>query len=333
MKVLLLASVAWLVPFFAPALVPADGLKRERLPADVDLVVHFDMEGFKATQLWKSIADGPQGAELREGLEGMDEFKQRFGIDPFSDLRAVTLYKTKADEEPTVVLFSTTAAIDGALAKFQTEPGYQRLTDSGIELHTWSEGGGDAVFAYVHAAGNEERVVVLADQRESVLRAARVLRNEEPNHARDGALLRVEPARGSFLYLAASEIPHLDEFTPASQVFGLAQGIQVDLGEAGGFLRGHMGLTTASPEDALNISNVVNGLISLSRLAADRVGEAMELLTGLRLNTRGSEVTLDFEYGVDRLLEVLRSLDGHDGDDEGEADEARPQLRIEKKIK
>ena len=332
MKFLLLASFAWLVSSFAPA----DELKRERLPADVDFVVHFDMEGFKQTQLWKSLSDGPQGAELREGLEDMHEFKEHFGIDPFTEVRAVTLFKTKTEEEPTVVLFSTSPEIDGALTRFQKEAGYQRITESGIELHTWSEGDGDTVFAYVHTAASQERVVVLAGNRASALRAARVLRNEEPSHARDGSLLRVAPAPGSFLYLASAEIPHVAEFTPASQVFGLAQGIQVDLGEAGGFLRGHMGVTTGSPEDALNISNVANGLISLARLASDEVGEAMELLTGLRLNTRGSEVTVDFEFGIERLMEILRSLEdsGDDvGDDDGDADEGRSEVRIHHRIK
>jgi hypothetical protein len=183
------------------------------------------------------------------------------------------------------------------------------------------------MFAYVHASGNE-RVVVLASQKESALRAARVLRGQDVSHASSGALLTLAPEKGSFLYVAAAEIPHLDEFTPASQVFGLAQGIQLDLGEAGGFLRGHMGVTTRSVEDATNISNVLNGLVSLARLAGSEAGEALELLNGLRMSTRGSEVSLDFEYEVQRLLELLQSLDDEDDGDE-EAEEAVEE-RVEK---
>lgn len=310
MKTLLLAGIAWLPVLPAPA----DELKRERLPADVDLVVHFDIEGLKQTELWRRISESAEGQELRAGLSDLEELHTRFGIDPLNDVRAVTLFKVEKEEDPTVVLFSTTARIDEALQRFQAVSGYARVVADGIELHTWSEGGaGEKAFAYVHAGAAQERVVVLASNETSALHAARVLRGQEPSHAANPALLTLAPTRGSFLYLAAKSLPHIED-TPASQVFGLAQGIQLDLGEAGGFLRAHMGVTTASPQNALDISNVANGLISIARLAGGEMGELMEVLTGLRMNTRGSEVQVDFEFEVARLMEILETLQEDDHD-------------------
>lgn len=332
MNSLLLAGAAWLATFAAPSS-NSDQLRRERLPADVDFVVHFDMEGFRQTQLWRHIESQIGDPEFSSDFDDLHELKSRFGIDPFVDVRAVTLFKVKGEEDPTVVLFSTTPKVDEALRNFQRESGYARIMEGGIELHTWREhyaSNGDddeSAYAYLHSGANLERVVVLSSNKTSALRAARVLRGEEASHARSGALLTIAPAPGSFMYMAAAQIPHLDEFTPASHVLGLAQGIQVDLGEAGGFLRGHMGVVTGSPEDALNISNVVNGLISLIRLAGAEAGEALELLTGLRLNTRGSEVMVDFEFGVGRLLEIIASLDQGDGD-EGDGDEEHDEVEV-----
>jgi hypothetical protein len=309
MNQILLASLSWL----AASLHPTDELKRERLPADVDFVVHIDVEGFKATQLWKQFSEKSQ--DLHFDIDELDEVRDELGIDPLTDVRAVTLYKIESEEDPTVVLFSSTPKIDEALAKHQKEHSYRKIISSGIELHTWGEGDStdddDRMFAYVHPAG-DERIVVVASSEQSAVHAARVLRGEDPSHASAGTLLTLAPAKGSFLYVAATEIPHLNELKPASQVFGLAQGIQVDLGEAGGFLRAHMGVTTASAEDAINISNVINGLVSLARLAGNEVGELLELLTGIRLNTRGSEVLFDYEFAVDRLVEILETL--HDED-------------------
>jgi hypothetical protein len=319
-KALLLVALFPLAPLFAPGRA-SDGVRRERLPADVDMVLHLDLEAFKATELWQRVSQRiEEHDELELELEELAEIEERFGIDPLTDVRALTLFKVEKEEDPTVVLFSTSEKVDEALRRFQKEPGYARVIESGIEFHTWREGDGgdDTAFAYVHAAGSSERVVALASGLASALRAARVLRGDDPSHAVSGTLLTLAPAKGSFLYLAAAEIPHLDEITPASQVIGLAQGIQLDLGEAGGFLRGHMGLTTGSPEDAFNIANVINGLVSLARLAGQELGEALELLTGLRINTHRSEVTLDFEYDVARLFEILESVGGFrmDGGDE-----------------
>jgi len=317
MNQLLLASLGWLATFAHPS----DELKRERLPADVDFVVHIDVDGFKATQLWKHISE--KGKDLDFDIDELDEVRDELGIDPLTDVRAVTLYKIESEEDPTVVLFSSTPKIDEALAKHQKERGYKKITSSGIELHTWGDADDpdddDRMFAYVHPAG-QERIVVVASNEASAVRAARVLRGEDPSHASAGTLLTLAPAPGSFLYVAAAEIPHLGDIPPASQVFGLAQGIQVDLAEAGGFLRAHMGVRTGSPEDALNISNVINGLVSLARLAGSELGELLELLTGIRLNTRGSEVLFDFEFGVDRLIEILEELHAQ----ENQPDQARP---------
>jgi hypothetical protein len=335
----LLATLALL----ATSAHPSDELKRERLPANVDFVVHFDVEGFKATQLWKHVSE--KGEDLDLDIDELDEIEEELGIDPLTDVRAVTLYKMESQEDPTVVLFSSTSKVDAALAKHQLERDYRKITSRGIELHTWGDADDpdddERMFAYVHPVG-EERVVVVAGDEESAVHAARVLRGEDPSHASAGTLLTLAPARGSFLYVAAAEIPHLHDLTPASQVFGLAQGIQVDLGEAGGFLRAHMGVTTGSAEDALNISNVLNGLVSLARLAGNELGELLELLTGIRLATRGSEVLFDFEFGVDRLIEILEELHDEeeqaiqadpDEPDTGSADKRRHHDRVKHKPK
>ena len=315
MQAFLLATAALLFSSFHRA--PSDELKRERLPADVDFVVHLDLEGFKQTELWKQV--NAMKASLDIDLGELDEFKTHYGIDPLTDVRAVTLYKVASEEDPTVVLFSTTDKVDVALRAFQLEPGYALVTESGIPLHTWKttdDGKEETVCAYVHALAGSERVVVLANNKASAVRAARVLRGELPNHAQSGSLLTIAPAPGSFLYVAAKGLPELAD-TPASPVFGLAQGIQVDLGEAGGLLRAHMGVTTESPEKAGDLSRFIDGMLALGSLARDQIGAAVDVLRALRLNTRGSEVTVDFEFGVRRLMDILASLDD---DDDADAD-------------
>lgn len=328
MKLLFLASLVWLANPLAPS--ASDELKRERLPADVDFVIHLDMEALRSTELWKHVSEQSEDFDL--DIDELDDIRREFGIDPLTDVRALTLYKVESEEEPTVVLFSSNSRVDEALEKLQLEDGYRRLVSSGIELHTWSDDSDDdedRMFAYVHAIG-AERVVVLAANERSAVRAARVLRGEDPSHASAGTLLTLAPARGSFMYVAAAEIPSFDddEDSPASQIFGLAQGIQFDVGEAGGYLRAHMGLITNSAEDALNISNVINGLISMARLWGSELGEAVEFLTGVRLSSRGTEVTVDWEFAVERMIEIFESVsDEYDLGERAEAKEHRHKER------
>lgn len=289
-----------------------DALRRERLPADVDFVLHFDLEGFQKTELWKLVQDSGDGHFKLEDLDvELGDLQARIGIDPLRDIKAVTLFKRKSEEDPTVALLSTTDRVDQALQVLQGELGYGRVEEQGIVLHTWPHVDGgetEIVFAYLHALPSGERVVVLASNKESALHAARVLRGEESSHAAGGTLT-VSPALGSFLYAAAMDLSQLEEFSPASQVFGLAQGIQVDLGEAGGLLRAHMGVTTDSPQKASDVSRMIDGLIAFGSLMGADLGPAAELLRAVRLNTRGNEVMLDFEFGVKRMLELAEMLD------------------------
>ena len=184
-----------------------DPLRKDRLPADVDFVVHLDLEGFKATELWRLAKEGEDlHAELAEldrlvghcqldkkvrrgatrfilprrvgvgvaELAELEEVEERFGLNPLTDLRAITLYKVEQEEDPTVVLLSTSAKVDAALERLRDERGYQRQSEGKIELHTWKERNQDdeMVFAYLHGSG-DERVVVLASKRESARPARR----------------------------------------------------------------------------------------------------------------------------------------------------------------
>ena len=328
---------------------PADQLDRSRLPADVDVVVHLDIEGLRRTQLWRYMESSE---EFHISVSELDEFRTRFGIDLLNDVRSATVYKTRDEEEPTVAILHMAPSVDEALKRMQGEAGYRSIERSGITLHTWGDPDDeeDAAYASVHPLRGGDRLVVVAANPEDAVRAARVVRGEEESLAnvREPAL-RVQPAPGSFLYVSAVEIPGLGaEFTPASQVFGLAQGIQLDLGEAGGYLQAHVRVVTESPEQAQSVAAVINGVIGLGNLASLELGEASEMvqevLRSLRVNAVDSEVTLDFQYSVSALLSTIQALEAFEEATESEeseteskeeadeVDEDDDEVRVEKRV-
>ena len=140
------------------------------------------------------------------------------------------------------------------------------------------------------------------------------------------------------------EFPGLGaEFSPASQVFGLAQGIQLDLGEAGGLLQVRASVVTRTPEEAQSVAAVIYGVIGLGHLASGEFGEAAELVQGmlrsLRVNAIDNEVTLDFQYSVSSLLSTIQAIEqatedeelDEDADEVEEHDEVRVEKRVEKR--
>ena len=301
-----------------PERAPANELRREYVAADAGMVFHLDADALKTTTLWRFAMDeaGPFG--VQHELDELEEFKAEFGLDPLTDVKSVTVYGSSLEQDPSAVLIRVSERLDDALAVLKMQDGYRTIREGGFELHTFADGGDDVV-AFIQELRGGDRLVVLSESVEQTIRAARVVRGDAASLADDaGAALRAKPAPGSFLYVeVAGGLPGMHEFEPASQVFGLAQGIQFDVGEAGGSLFIHAALATGSNENAMDVADMVDGLLALARIAlraedwAPR--EATNLLRALRVNARGNMVTIDFEYDVRALLETLKSLD--EGDD------------------
>ena len=343
---MILSFITSITGLLAGSAIPADELDRSRLPADVDVVLHLDIEGLRRTQLWRFVESNE---EFNLEISELDQFRTRFGIDLLNDVRSATVYKTKDEEQPTVAILRVAPSVDEAIRKMQAEAktmdGYRSIEKSGITLHSWGDPDDedDSAYAFVHPLPDGDRLVVVASKAENAVRAARVIRGEAENlgRVRDPAL-RVQPAPGSFFYLSAVEFPGLGaEFTPASQVFGLAQGIQLDLGEAGGFLQAHVSVVTAGPEEAQSVAAVINGVIGLGNLASFQLGEAAEMVQGvlrsLRVNAVDSEVTLDFQYSVSALLSTIQAIEEATqseelDEDAEEAEEQEEEVKVEKRV-
>jgi hypothetical protein len=319
MKILTLAPAALLCTATL-ALGATEELKPERLPADVQFVLHLDVESLMSTDLGRLILETRHqpGSDLGD----LDELETKLGIDFLRDVHAITLYQNQGEEEPTVALFATSLAVDNALAAAGAEKRVQRVLEDGMELLLLKEDG-ESMVVYAHPPVGDRRTVVVASSKEKAMAAARVLRGQTPNHLSGGGKLQLTPAPGSFLYVSTGQLPDFmgGDDSPASHVLGLAQGIQVDLGEAGGFLTAHLALLTEMPERAREVANIVQGFVSLGTLALrGEAEELMELLRELRVSSTGNEVAIDFRYASRRLVEILKSVEsgshGHYDEDE-----------------
>ncbi len=307
-----------------------DALRRELVPADARLVLHFDLQGFQRTELWKALSAPGGPIDVHAELEDLEQLKTAFGIDPFSDLLGVTVWSSKDDLEPEAAVIVTTANVDQALSVLRMQPGYRIDVHEGLEFHTLGQ---EDFVAYLHPLHDGLRAVVLADSSERLLRAARVVRGESPNLAgARNTQLQALPSPGSFFFGAlVGGLPGASEFEPASHILGLAQGIQFDLGEAGGSLFMHLAITSASAETARDVTDAVNGVLAILRMAVGSQPEmpagVNELMRALRVGQVENVVTLDFQYSTSGLLELMRSLEALESCDEDE--EGHREVRVE----
>ena len=331
-----------------------DGLRTEFVPADARLVLHFDVQGLQHTQLWKAMS-APGGPLDELQSEELQLFKTQFGIDPLTDLLSVTLWGSSEDLEPEAAVLTTTASIDQALGLLRMQPGYRTETRDGVEIqfltfdddhdHDLDEddddedgtriavevgGESEEVAAYVHALASGQRAIVVAETPERVLRAAKVVRGESPSlaNARGGAF-QARPRPGSFFFGATvGGLPKTGDFQPASQILGLAQGIQFDLGEAGGSFFVHAAISTADPEFARKVREIATGLVAMGQVMLamhEEVPQGVrDLLSAIQVSQSDNLVEVDFQYATAGLVDLMRTLDELD-EQEAREREAREQ--------
>jgi hypothetical protein len=336
-------SSLMLALLLAPS-VAADGLQKNRVPANARWVVHLDVEALRSSKVYDTVRD----QSTKDGSEGLDgglaHIKAFAGLDPTVDLKAATLFSTVKGEKSCVALLSGNANIDAALEKLKTTEQYHTTNVGSYALHTWGSEH-DTWYAYVDRKdGSDERVVVASQDTDQLVREIGLLRNGGESMAGSSRTpFQAVPSAGSILFAAAGEsLNELGEIEPLSAVAKLARTFVLDVGEDRGALFAHVALDTRKPEDAQRIQQVLQGAIALVSLAGeDDHSEASEaraeartklqhILESLHLTVSDTRVIADFRYDVKGLVEDLSSLKALD-DKSGKGDKQHEKKRHEKK--
>ena len=113
MKNLLIATLTTLV---LTATATASPLKKDRVAADANWLIHVDVERLLNSTIGRFLLEHAE--ELDIDLDDLDKMKREVGVDPRTDLKGVTLYGT-GDEpgEDAIIVAVTTDRVDEAIER------------------------------------------------------------------------------------------------------------------------------------------------------------------------------------------------------------------------
>jgi len=325
MKRLLLAATC--LSLLAPASL-AGGFDRRLISADADWVAHFDIEAFLASSLFRSIADHDLDFDIRND-DDYREFADELGVDPLAVAKSLTLYGTDERPDDPVAILWATAEFDRVIERIRREDEYRSLTEHGLELHGWNDDGDNGAF-HVYTTRAGERLVIYADTTRQIADAVQVLRGERPSLSQSTEpRLTAEPAVGAFLFVqAAGGLSSLSGLDPVSTVAEMANGLILEVGESRSRINLRLAIDTESGEDAMGISQIINGARALAALAGgDIPQEVLGLINAVQVQSRGTQVLIEFNYDSTQLLRDLEEISGegrshghrsHEHDDKGD---------------
>lgn len=308
----------------------AGELRRDQLPADIDWVLHVDMQAVIASDLYQQAEaagllarmDTSGGrnelfGELELEFEGSGDFERvllMHDFDPFEDFKSLTLFGTLEDTDEAVVLFEFGGKAPSILADLRAQPEHIAIEHAGLMFDAWLEDGNE-INGYLFAlppAEDGSMWIAVCEEREPLLSAARVLMGEQSSLAsvtESGEHgLRAKSGKGSFVYIeVAGPLPGIGAGDPTSRVLSSARSLRLDVGEQDGLFLAQLSLQTDQAEEARRVAQVIQGVIALGSLAAANNPESRvlsELADGVSVAARDTELIADFEIESNRMVQL-----------------------------
>ncbi len=298
-------------------------LNRRVVAADARWVLHVDVEAIAASSCWRLLDE--RKADLRRArLDELRKLEAELGVDPLELVRGVTLYGPSA-EDP-VAIVEAGPKLDAVIEQLREKlDGYEVREMEGGVLHSWVKAD-EEQYAFVAMTREGERTVVLAKERPRLDAAVDVVLGRA-GHLSDTEILG-DPGVGSFIYLSVADFEALKLPGQAAQVVHSARAVTIEVGERSGELFGSAQVTSASEEDAANITAIVQGGLAAVRMVAAREPDArcaLDIVKPLKLDRSGATISARWAMEAGRFVDLLVSLseDAHDEDPAGAARDAK----------
>jgi hypothetical protein len=280
--------------------------------AEAMWLIHLDVGAFKNSTIGRFVIEHPDQFDL----DDLDEFEQEIGLHPLTDFMSFTLYGLGDDPEADGVIVAVTSArADEALARLKAidEINSVEVKLEGYPVQVLSDGD-ERHYLHVRPADRrDQRIVVLAESEEVLLRAIKVIDNRAPGlSAGRSSILDGGPDRGSIVFVACGDIEALGGVEPASKILRLSDGVTIDIGEVQGHTYGEATVSATSPESATSIAEVVKGMIALGQLFAAEEQEARplaDLANAIDVAVHDQKITVRINFDAEQLVRILGALD------------------------
>lgn len=277
-------------------------------------VVHIDAERAMTTELGKVVLDLATKGEL----PGRDELTGHLGFDPMANVLGLTFYGKSYDQDDGVAIITTTAEVEQAVGKLATAGlvGYSTDEEGGTRFHHWTQDGHAFHATVLPGATPAQRRVVLSGTRERLANALSIIRGQAPNRA-EGDTLPDFSGTSVFVHatgIAQAVIPAKAATFRGLETVTIRMG-QRDDAEGKGVLFADADLTTANDRRAVQVHNMIKGLLSTAEMMSEdnpdfaKVGE---LAASIGVTVEGAIVKVRASHSAPSAAALAREVFEHE---------------------
>lgn len=262
-----LAASLLLLPLLTASAAP---LAKSQVPATAKWLMHVDIDRLAASQTCAILTNSPTAG--RAFQEHLARYRSLLGVDPLKDLRHVTLFGEDVTGDRGVALVSGDLRAESVTRTLSAFPQYRAVPLDRWTLHKWRD---RASGRDMNACLYSSRLLVIASDESGVTGAMNVLNGAKANlgKARDG--LVVPPPRAGTFFTAASRGYAGGELDPLkAMILRSTESATLQIGETSGTVDAGLVLNAVSPEAAVQIEQILNGLIVAANLSGNADGLA-----------------------------------------------------------
>lgn len=289
--VLLSAAAAWAGP-----------VNPRAISGQAKWLVHVDVE-----QLVGSTFGARVVAEARaRGAEAkLAAFEAVFSFNPLRDLKSVTLYGPEFIHGCGVALIHGNFDRERLLTLLRANDVYSEATYENQTLYRWvDDKSGKKMTGTFYGAD----LAVVSEQQALVEQALDVLKGKADNLTVTKGFLAAQmaPPAGTWCVVAAERFAAVAANQPKAAVLQKAEALAATLGQNGPDVVFSAQLMTGTPEIALQVQQILQGLVAIGQLAADQHPDAAAIAQRVRIAPAGKSVGVSVAYPVDELFAVMK---------------------------
>lgn len=290
MKKQIFIIVLLLVFLFMTSIIMGATIPKNRIPSDVQWLIHFDMNKFKTTHLFEQMQKREKPFQITKKV---DKLNKTFKIDVFKDIDSVTVFGKEGREENTAVLVSGNLDKEHLLwllgiAESHDEEAYGQFT-----IHYWDD---DEVGAFV-----DDRTVLIAGSETSIKDTLDVIAGKGKDISSSPLMSYIKDI-SSDAYISAV----VDDIS--SMMKGHGPRILRQSGRAfftamekNQNINLKLFLDVGTAEVAKNMEQVIRGMIAMVNLYENETLKDLKIQDALNITQKDNTIQMELNYPVEEL--------------------------------
>lgn len=237
-------------------------ISKSQVPADSKWVMHLDMNQFAASQTCRLLVAGQGDSKRFQSM--LAHYRTLLGVDPLKDIASLTLFGNEVTGNRGAALISGSLNSKQISKQFSTYPQYSTKKNGSLTVQTWLDKGSNKP---LWASFYNSRQLILASDEFSLLNSAWVLDGEKPNLASSKSAALPFPAVQPGSFFTAVTKGYSGTSPTQAMILRNTESANLQLSENAGIVDGVVLLNADSPEAAVQIQQILNGLLISSGFA------------------------------------------------------------------